>query len=280
MFVRASRFFCNLRLLVFVLPVIVCGPVLSHAGSDRPVDSDRMDEAAVPNSLHTVIDDMSEPHEAEPEGVPRSYKWSRGPTVHHLDQVPPAVLDRFHAIVAWGQAYAAAQGNPARNVRVEVRDIKAYELAKNDLRWHLAQAYRRVIGAAYREDFGMNFSKRIHLRREPDGGISVKLVPGYNFHFFAPQRAPFDPTNTLGIYTTYQARLIVDDPSLRDDRDKARILANAGCDVYEGLNSRMRGHAEPNVGIGRFKFLTSEWQSFNMISLTKSQIEKYPPPVR
>lgn len=271
------------RLLAFILPFAICTSVVSHAQSGM-AESDHSHEATIPNTLNTIIGDMHKPHEAKPEGVPRSYKWYRGPTVHHLDQVSPDVLDRFHAIVAWGQVYAAAQGNPAKNVRVEVRNIKAYELTRedrdNDWKWHLAQAYPRVIGAAYSEDFGMNFSKRIHLRREPDGGVSVKLIPGYNFHFYAPQRAPFDPTNTLGIFTTFQARLIVDNSNLPDDRDKARILADAGCDVWESLYSRMRGHAEPNVGIGRFKFVTKKWQSFNMISLTAAQTRKYPPPLQ
>lgn len=262
------------RFVVVFVSMIAGGAVVSYARSVVPA------EATVPNSLATIIGDMSKPHEAAPEGVPKSYSWSRGPTAHHLEQVPPAVLDRFHAIVAWGQAYPAAQGNPAKNVRVEVRNIKAYELTKNDLKWHLAQAYTAVIGAAYREDFAGNGNVPINLRKEPDGGVSAKLIPGRNFHFYAPRRAPFDPKNTLGIFTTFQARLIVDNPKLPDDRAKARILAGAGCDVWETLTSKMHGTAEPGVGIGRFRFLTDKWQSFNLISLTKAQIRKYPPPLR
>ena len=263
------------KLLIFFLAFVVCGAALSNTLSGVPA------EAGVPNSLETIINDMKLPHEARPHGVPGAYRWSRGPTVHHLDQVAPATLDQFHALVAWGQAYVSAKGSVARNVRVEVRNIRAYVLTKSDMKWHLAQAYSAVKGAAWREDFLMGINRPIDIRKEPDGGVSARLIKGYNFHFFAPQRAPFDPKNTLGVFATFQARLIVDNSRRPDDRGKARILVGAGCDVWKSLGNKLgASRVEPAAGMGRLKFAGRRWRSFNMITLTEAQIRKYPPPIR
>ena len=113
----------------------------------------------------------------------------------------------------------------------------------------------------------MNFNKSADTRKEKSGGISVTVGNGYNFHFYAPQRAPFHANRVAGIFTTVEARLIVDDTKLRDDRDRARILINMGCDLWETLSNELpASQPAPEVGLGRFKYVTKNWQSFNMIS--------------
>jgi len=243
---------------------------------------DNTPEAGATNSIESVISDMKSPHDEKPHGVPDSYDWSQGPTMHHLEKVNHATLNKFHALVAWGQAYEAAKGNPAKNARVQIRNIKAYVLSKRDQKWHLAQSYPIVDGASWREDMFMEINKPADMREEKDGGgISVMVGNGYNFHFFAPQRAPFQPKDVIGIFSTVEARLIVNNPKLPDDRDQARILLNVGCDLWKDLGNELpAGQAAPEAGMGRFKFVTKKWQAFNMITLTESQTRKYPPPVK
>jgi len=236
----------------------------------------------VANSIESIIDDMKKPHDEKPHGVPNSFDWSKGATAHHIEDVDSAVLSKFHALVAWGQAYEAASGNPAKNTRVQIRNIKAYVLSKKDKKWHLAQSYSVVDGASYREDFLMDINKSADMRKEKDsGGISVKIGEGYNFHFFAPQRASFNSHDVMGIFSTIEARLIVDNPKLPDDRDQARILLNMGCDLWKNLSNELpAGQAAPEVGMGRFKYVTKNWKPFNMITLTEAQTRKYAPPVK
>lgn len=235
----------------------------------------------VPNTLQQVIDDSTLQHEAKPEGVPSTYSWVDGPTIYHLDQVPPPLLGQFHALEGWGQVYVASGGSKATNVRVQIRNLNTYVFRLSDMQWHLIQDAPMVIGAAYTEDFQSGPSISIPIRDESanGGGISVKLIPGYNFHFFAPYRAVFSPGNDMAVYTTYEARLIIDNPALPDDRAIARLVADAGCDVYTGMTEVAPAGGEPHVGIGRFVFLTNQWQSFDMMTMTIPQVQKFPMPL-
>jgi hypothetical protein len=264
-----------IRYLAIGLFTILSGGSLSFAGE---VDH----QVGEMNSIETVIDDMKLPHESKPHGVPDSYDWSRGPTSHNFEEVDPSLLNKYHALDAWGQVYAAANGNPSKNTRVQIRNIKAYVLSRRDKKWHLAQSYQTVIGASWREDFVMEVNKPADIREERDGGgISVMVDKGFNFHFFTPQRAPFDPHDAMGIFTTVEARLVAHDSTRPDDRDQARLLLNMGCDLWEGLDNKLpRGQAAPAAGKGRFRLLSKNWQHFYMITLTDSQIRQYPPPVK
>ena len=185
----------------------------------------------------------------------------------------------FRAAVAWGQLYEDAGGNPATNTRVQIRDIQAFVLSKRDRQWRPLQNSRMVQGAAYREDFANNANRPGDLRDEKDGGVSVTAGGGYNFHFWAPTRATVDPDDIAGVFATVQARLVVQDPSLPDDRDKARYLLSMGADYWLDQNATWDSwKTNGDIGIGRFKYVTPGWQSFNMSTLSESEIRQNPPP--
>ncbi len=228
------------------------------------------------NSLELIINDMKLEPDAKPHGVPNDFEWSQGSSVHHLEKIDPKILNKYHAMIAWGQAYFSRESNYNKNIRVQVRNIKGYVLKKSDYKWHLVQFYQKVIGGAYPEDF-QGISRKIDLRDEPTGGVSAKLQEGRTFHFFSPERGLFDPNNDIAIFTTFQARLILDNSSLKD---KIKIIVNAGADPWESLyNDINPGWIQPGFGVGRFKYLTKNWQSFNMITLTENQTRQFPPPI-
>jgi hypothetical protein len=136
----------------------------------------------------------------------------------------------------------------------------------NSLLTTLLQSARLAEGAAYVEDFAGNVSVPADIRVEPDGTISIRAGGGYNFHFWPETgRVALDPADIGGIFTTVQARLIMDNPARPDDRDHARYLLSVGADYWLRLDSEW-DYFETNgdVGIGRFRYVTSEWQSFNM----------------
>jgi hypothetical protein len=234
-------------------------------------------KAQVVNSLETIINDMTLPHEDKAAGVPESYDWASGPRIGRGNEPGD-----FKAFIAWGQVYEAASGNPAKNTRVELKNIKAYILSKADGKWHLLQSSTDVEGAAYREDFVNDESKTLELRTEPDGSISVTAGDGYNFHFWTSSgRSTIDPDDVAGVFTTVQARLIVDDPTLPDDRATAKYLLSMGGDYWLSLSAQWKSDwsANGDAAIGRFKYVTSEWQAFNMTTLSEEELRNNPPPL-
>jgi len=232
--------------------------------------------ASAANTLNTIISDMTDPPDTKPHGVPADYDWAQGPTTRHIEDVPTETIRRFHAVTAWGQVYIPVTGNPARNTRVQVRNLKTYVLRKPDMTWHLIQ-HGPIVGAAYKENFSMGVNIPADIRREPSGGISVMLIKGFNFHFYHEHRAPFNPNTDAGFFITAEARLIPNDPAQPLDMKQARLIMNVGADVYENYEDTPT--YAPEIGVGRFKYVTPAWQSFNMTTLKPSQIRQYPPPV-
>ncbi|MDZ8224899.1 MULTISPECIES: hypothetical protein [unclassified Nostoc] len=226
------------------------------------------------NSIATIIYDMQPPHEGMPHGVPSYYSWATKPRIGSNNP------KQFKAMTAWGQLYEAAQGNPATNTRVQIKNIKAYYLSKLDNKWHLIQNSTKVEGAAYREDFSGNASTAANIRYESDGSVSVKAGNGYNYHFWPSGRAAINPYDVRGMFTTVQARLVVDNPKKRDDRSQARYLLNMGGDYWLNLTARWDNwKTNEDFGMGKFKYVTRKWRAFNMMTLPPNQIRRNPPPI-
>ncbi len=227
------------------------------------------------NSLETLLYDMTGTHEGRPHGVPASYDWLQGPRLG-MGNDP----GEFIALTAWGQVYEDAEGSLSTNTRVQLRNIKTYVFSKRTLTWQLVQESKTVDGAAFREDFVDDISKPANIRAE-DEGVSVKLEPGYNFHFWLPTgRAEIDPDGIAGVFTTMQARLSVDDESKTDDRVEARYLLSMGADYWLDVNAQWdQWKTNGDVAIAKFKYVTPEWQAFNMISVSEEELRKNPPPL-
>jgi hypothetical protein len=187
----------------------------------------------------------------------------------------------WQAITAWGALNEAAEGNPARNTRVNIRNMRTYFLQRSTGRWLLLQDTSRPDGEAYVEDYAGDAHKPADVRTEPDGTISATAGGGYNFHFYPSDRARIDPSDIGGIVTLFEARLIVADRNQPDDRSSARYLMSSGADYYPGLTGGWPGTADFNPGVagGKMKYVKTEWRSFAMSTISRSQLESNPPPV-
>jgi hypothetical protein len=228
------------------------------------------------NWIATIIDDMKPFHEGMPHGVPKSYGWASAPRIG-MGNNPQS----SKAMIAWGQLYEAAEGNPAANSRVQIKDIKAYMLSKTDNKWHLLQSSTAVEGAAYLENFANDTSKSADIRSEQDGSISAKAGNGYNFHFWCTTgRVEINPYDVAGMFTTVQARLGLDNTGGQDDRSQARYLLSMGGDYWPDLNSEWSERDTiGDIAIGKFKYVTQDWKAFNMSTLSPEQIRQNPPPL-
>jgi hypothetical protein len=248
------------------------------AGTKPP--SSPPDESDAPPSGSSVAlqiaHDMEGNNEGHPHGVPLSYDWAVAPVL-----VMGNNPNGWKAITSWGGLYEAAEGNPASNTRVNIRNMQTYVLQKSSGRWLLLQNTNQPDGAAYLENFSGDVSKPANVRREADGTISATAGGGYNFHFYPSDRASINPNDIGGVVVVIQARLIVANPSKPDDSNIARYLLGAGADYYPGLTGSWPGNADfnPGVGLGKMKYVRPEWRSFAMTTMTQSQLQNNPPPI-
>jgi hypothetical protein len=223
-----------------------------------------------------IAQDMQGKNEGTPHGVPLSYDWAVGPTV-----VMGNNPNGWKAITSWGSVYEAAEGNPATNTRVNIRNMRTYLLQKSSGKWLLLQNTSQPDGAAYLEDFSGDTNKPADVRKEADGTISVTAGHGFNFHFYPENRASINPNDVGGIVVVVEARLIVANSSKPDDRNIARYLVGSGADYYPGLTGSWPGNADynPGVALGKMKYVRSYWRSFAMTTMTQSQLQNNPPPI-
>ena len=277
-----QNFSRNLKCLVIIMLLLMgCAPpprlqpVTTITGAtSAPVVA----KPQTTNTLQTIADDMRLPHAAKLHGVPAAYDWADKPRLGRGND--PGV---FKAFIAWGQVYESAQGNPAINTRVQLRNLEGFLLSKKTGQWTRLQFSVDVDGAAFKEDFANNASQPPQQRREPDGGVSVTAGGGYNFHFWCScGRTVIDPRDVAGVFTTAQARLILGDATKPDDRATAQYLLGMGADYWLDQSGEWKADwsANGDVGIGRMKFVTNDWQAFNMTTLSLNDLEKNPPPLR
>ncbi len=227
-------------------------------------------------TIQRLATDMRLPHEGSPHGVPESYGWTKRPRLAMANNP-----GKFKSMVAWGQVYEAVEGSLSTNTRIQIKDMRAYQLSKSDLKWRVLQSSRRVEGAAYREDFLNNANKKADQRTEPDGSISVKLSKNYNYHFWpATSRVNINPSDIRGLLVTVYARLIPDRAQARQDFGKARYVLDVGGDYWSSQTANWNNFkTNGEIGMGRFKYLTKNWQMFSMTTLSQSELMCYPPPI-
>jgi hypothetical protein len=258
--------------LLFLVFLVSCGqgmssPSPSPASTVTPTPSTPAPSSSLADQIAA---DMQGSNEGYPHGVPLSYDWANGPVMGMGNN-----SNGGQAITSWGVVYVASQGNTAANTRVNIRDMQLYFLQNKTGKWLLLQNTSAPIGEAYPEDFQGN-SVSGDVRAEPDGTISVTAGNGYNFHFYPPNRAAIDPNDIGGVVALFQARLIVANPLLADDRGLAQYLCGAGADYYPSVTGPGIQN-NPSVANGKLKYVRSAWRSFAMTTMTQTALESNPP---
>ncbi len=228
------------------------------------------------NLWQEIAADMTGKNEAAPQGVPSTWDWAQGPVLTMGNNA-----NGWQAITAWGLVTVPVQGNPATNTRVNIRDVQLYLLQQSTGAWLQLQNTSQPDGADYLDNFAGDTSKPGDVRQEPDGTISVTAGGGWCFHFYPSARGSINPNDIGGILVLLQARLIVGDPNLPDDRNVAQYLAEAGADYYPALTGGWPGNLtfNPGVGNGKIKFVQPDWRFYAMTTMTADQLTANPPPV-
>lgn len=231
------------------------------------------------NSVEDVIGDMMRCGEGIPHGVPLSYDWRACPRTSYGND--PREMT---AVIPWGQVYQSADSpSAASNTRINLRHLHVWYLSKSRSRWIRWTGSLGVEGAHYVEDFSGDSSiAASSLRHEPDGSVSVRMIPGYNFHFWSTQgRASIQPDDIQAVWAFCEARLILDDPAAADDRSQAHYLLSAGADYWLTPTAQWSGFTtNGDIAIGRFKRIGTAWRAYNMHTASEALLRAQPPPLR
>src|SRR5665648_129076 len=191
--------------------------------------------------------------------------------------------ESWQAMTSWGQVYIPCEGSSATNTRCQIRNVTT-KFLKKDGKWYTVQS-GAFGGAAYLENFADNKNIDAGARDESanGGGLSVVVGigpwSGYNYHFYTSGRTSVDTSNIVGIYTSCEARLILDDPGKPDDRASCKNILSMGADWWlnETVGWLPDWSANSGIGGGRGKWVSTEWQTFNMCTLKPEQILANPP---
>ncbi len=225
--------------------------------------------------IQNAIADQALPDEGV-KPLPDGYDWQLGPVIQSGNDA-----GGMRAATTWGVVFVdrGTTEDPARsNTRVQVRATKTWLLSKSTGRWVLV-ADGTQPGGAFREDFSGDVSWPMNVRGELEG-VSGRLDFGtgrHAWHFWSP-RGVLDPNDIAGMYGSFQARLILDNPAGPDDRSfwSQRLLVGAGIDYWADLSA-----AWPNnlgASIGRFKLAGNDWRDYTTTTLTPEQLQLNPPP--
>ena len=243
-------------------------------------------EAQTIVTAQTIIDDMTLFPDAALHGVPSNYNWADGKAQPQPMPVPAKNNKGqwWRAMTTWGQAYIPVWGSSATNTRMQIRNLVTKLLYKSG-KWYEVQRGDPQ-GAAFVEDFVNNASMSAGERDEAANGggksviVGVGKWAGHNYHFWPTgSRANVDIDSVVGVYNYCEARLIVDNPNLPDDRDICKNVLQIGADWWLDQNVGWLPDWSGNSGIGgsRSKWVTKNWQTYNFCTLLPEDIIKNPP---
>ncbi|MEM9753511.1 MAG: hypothetical protein AAF916_09015 [Planctomycetota bacterium] len=229
-----------------------------------------MSEVLSINSLWTAAQDMTRPHDAPLSGA-STLDFHERPRLAWGEEPEP----RWTAAIHWGQVYEPRGGNPATNTRVQIRNLRLIVKRKSDGQWHVLQDTSEFSGAFYREDFANNDSWSAWQRDEAEGAsICLPNGAGRNYHFWPTEgRVSFPLADIDEVVSSVDARLVRDNWNLPDDSDQARLLMGVGADYWESPTAAWDNWTtNGDIGIGRHRWITPQWQTYTMTTLTQHEL--------
>ena len=171
--------------------------------------------------------------------------------------------------------YVASSGSSATNTRVSIWGCEIHWLQKSTQTWILGTKSNAPEIELYAGDYSWGPTS-ISSRTEADGSRSAVPIDGDVLHFY-PDRFAILPNDLAGWAGVCQMRLVLDDPSGPDDRANAHFLASTGADYYPSVSGPGIAN-NPGIAAGKQKFVTNDWRSFAVTTLTESQLQSNPPP--
>ena len=212
-------------------------------------------------------------NEGHPHGVPPDWDFYSS-SVITMGNHPAGST----AIEFWGDLYIDAGGNSATNTLVNIRRCQLWWKRASTGVWTQGVLTDAPEVGQYAEDFSVDYGD-ITPRTEADGSISFSAGGGRVSHFFAPfPRIPIPATDIGGIVSITEARPVLNNPTGVDDRAIAHFPLNSGGDYYPDTTGPGIEN-NPGIGGGKFKYVSSAWNSFCFTTLSLDELNAAPPPV-
>lgn len=233
-------------------------------------------QAPAPDAARLFAEDMAMPSALRPAGPVTGVGGWITPR-----SGPPSAPAGWGAAGVWGRICAAAPANPARNVRVEIRDLRLWCLER-DGAWRQLGADPGCDG----RDDPVRPARSVDLRRLADGTSSLGL-PEVDGHIViwpaarAPVRSVIRPAAVTGMAAAFWARLVPADAAQPDDLDIAGILAVCGGSFYPDTRQALKADFSNSAewAVGRFKRLGRDWQAVTACSVDPAVLARHPPPL-
>ncbi len=247
--------------------------------------------------VETIINDMGGPNDAVLLGISK-HAWAVDKTPAQIAMgtdtrgckaprwwLKSSAREQFkscepwRAFVQWFVVFEG-EGNRSARIRVQVRYPQSWYLSKTADRWIALVRNQQTSWFAASKDNVTWVDRTLDVRNGSDGSVAIMLEPDMPFTYHGiVGRGPVDISeaiNDLGaVFTTVQARLVVDDPAQAGRLENAVWLFQSGADYYPAADTHPGEAVPPGVGLSRSKKLTREWQTFNFATLVNAR-QDYP----
>jgi len=256
------------------------------------------------NSVDLIWEDAFGPNQGDPAGVSAYYDlFYAAPQTFPLNGSFPKTNGWMELIEGGDGAHCSLTINTADNTVVEIGRIASWIYYENG-GWEQFDDVAHLSGGTQHPYIGDPFVPDLEGVRNyygcPDtagqsrldhmdysvyagntasGNGLYKPKYGWIFHGWGNNQVVIDYSrNPKAVLVTLFARLVVENPSLPDDRANAHYVIHSGSDRKNMDGSTTSGG---DIGISRWKRVTNEWQPFNFITggWTKDQFIATSPPV-
>lgn len=245
------------------------------------------------NSIAAITQDMSLNGEALPWNMPTNYNWYvhnnlAAENLNGLKGVPGGVYPNGAPdVFPWLVIFSYGGNVATTNTRVQVRNVYIYWYSKSRGIWILATGANRAAG--YYDTYNTN-SNAVRLSTGSDtlastlrnestangGGTSFKLSHSYCIQAWCNAGiGAFTASDCGGFFSYCEARLVVDNSGLTDDRSSANMMICPGAD-YKSPTAP-GGIPVGGICAGRFKKVTNSWKAFNTYAVAPGVTPPAPP---
>lgn len=245
------------------------------------------------NNVDTILDDMRGNGAFKLANISSEDGWRSGRAYNIMGNVPtnqhapsywrsecghsgPSCNTDYHTDSTWNYAIPwlvvfEGGGNGAYNTRIQLRNLQMYIKYKSTGSWTKVDDHSDDIDGT---NCGQNSNYLgcrggVDRRKEASGGISILPAANMNFHGYGALQ-DIRGWDIEAVFVTVQSRLIPNGGE--DDRGAAKYMLQAGGDYYATPGEPDR--YLPAIALSRTKRITSDWQAFNMVTLSDVGIQE------
>ncbi len=216
--------------------------------------------------------------------------WIVDAAANNADYQKLIAWPNWRGILHWNQLYRPTTGHLSGfvdNTRVQMRNAQLWVKRRSTGQWIRLSKSNDIGGAAMNPNFGdiPNVTWIYVDSRAESEGVSVRHLPesqyGINiFHGWAGGIREIDGTDIAAVWSSIETRLILHNPSGKDDRDSARYLMGCGADYYPNTTKDRPFYLLPGVGTSRHTLVSKEWKTCVMHTMNYDQVSTEIPAMR